>query len=122
MGRPESSTRVLVEDCAVTRIDEVPQLPRYDWTFIPVDITTTCGACKQTTTSKLKVAKTPQGPRYLCPKCGFGVKNLYRPPGAAWVDWGCKKCHDLGGLPLAVPEGPCGSNEGFRATSLVRYP
>ena len=95
MGRPESSTRVLVEDCAVTRIDEVPQLPRYDWTFIPVNITTTCGACKQTTTSKLKVVKTPQGAKYVCPKCGLAVKNLYRPPEAAFVDWGCKRCHNL---------------------------
>ena len=101
MSRPRSSTRALVEGCAVfpvektLHIPQVQNLPREPWNKTNVEITEPCEFCGHSWKLTVGVTKTRQGPRFICPKCGRQVKKLYRPPEAGLADWACRSCHNL---------------------------
>ncbi len=95
MGRPESTNRIMVEDCTTLAVGGVQDLPRHHWKSSSVDVTAICTACGRPWKVRLEAVKTRQGPRYVCPQCGRKVQKLYVPPGSGLDDLGCKICHDL---------------------------
>jgi hypothetical protein len=66
------------------------------WERTTATLTNECPTCGTASQVQLNVVKTRQGPRFVCSGCKGKVVKLYRPPGAAWNDWKCQKCHRLG--------------------------
>ncbi len=91
--------RIFVENCAVISAQQVngalPLSNGFPWKSTPVTLTESCQNCGSSVQLRFNAVRTRQGKRFLCPKCGRKVQNLYRPPEAAWSDWACKSCHGL---------------------------
>lgn len=94
-----ATDRILVENCAVISTTQIRgvELPLSQFPFKQTTVTFTesCPNCGASAQLKFGALRTRQGKRFLCPKCGRGVQNLYRPPQAAMGDWACKNCHGL---------------------------
>ena len=95
MGRPRSSTRLLVQSCAVARIEQVRPRPTESWETLEATISATCPAYKHLEVTLVPVSRTRQGPRFLCPKCNRPARRLYLPPSSGLANWGCQRCHRL---------------------------
>jgi transposase-like protein len=101
VSRPRSSTRPLVEGCAVLPVEQVLHFPQVQkltreiWNTVSVDLSGQCEFCGQSWKLTVGVTKTRQGPRFICPKCARRVEKLYRPPEAGPTDLACRRCHNL---------------------------
>ena len=91
--------RIFVENCEVISAQqingEVPLSKEFPWKSTPVTLTESCPSCGGSVERQFTAVRTRQGKRFLCPKCGRPVQNLYRPPQSIAADWACKECHKL---------------------------
>jgi len=91
--------RIFVENCAVISAKQIngvlPLSNGFPWKATSVTLTESCSNCGSSVQLRFNAVRTRQGKRFLCPRCGRPIQNLYRRPQSVVTDWACKDCHKL---------------------------